>query len=319
MPTRQEDYYMGMSPEMKWILIIGGIFIGFLILIALASLIWQVIPAGHVGVMETLGEVNPNVYSSGLVFPKNPFSKFNLYNMRLQKLNINNLEASDKEGQLVYANITINFKLKDKDSAKRILLEVGKPDEYVQIMALEEKTLQGFKQTITQYEAMQILEKREEVSNKARDSIFNRLPTDLLDIESINIVNIEFTQGFDNAIERKKIAEQEALASENEVKVAQAEAKKQIAEAEGDKRVTILNAEAQAEQKLVNAKAEAESLMLQKEQITPLILQLRQIEAQVKMYERWDGALPQFVCGQSIPFINMDNMFKSQTVTGGNP
>ena len=113
--------------EIRIFLIVMGIIVGGVILITLATSMWEVIPAGHVGVMETLGEVNPNVFSSGLVFPKNPLAKFNIYNMRLQKLNILNLEASDKEGQLVFANITINFKLKDKDSARKILLDVGNP------------------------------------------------------------------------------------------------------------------------------------------------------------------------------------------------
>jgi regulator of protease activity HflC (stomatin/prohibitin superfamily) len=316
--TNYEDDFWSTGNFIKKVLIGFGILVCAVIILSLVSSFWQEIPAGSVGIMDTFGKVSPTTYNSGLVFPKNPFARFNIYNMRMQKLNIENLEASDKEGQLVYADIVINFKIKDNNSARRILLEIGKPSDYVDIMALKEKTTQGFKQTTVGYEAMEILKKRQEVSDKARDNIFNRLPTDLLDVESINIVDIRFTKAFDDAIERKKVAEQSALASENEVKVAEAEAKKSIAQAEGEKKVTILNAEAQAEQKLVIAKAEAESLRLQKEEITPLILQLRQIEAQVKAYEKWNGQLPTIISGQgSIPFINMNFDSQQSKVSSG--
>jgi len=50
----------------------------------------------------------------------------------------------------------------------------------------------------------------------------------------------------------------------------------------------------------VQAKAEAESQRIQKETISPIILQLRAIE-------KWDGKFPQVIGGSgALPFINID-------------
>ena len=60
----------------------------------------------------------------------------------------------------------------------------------------------------------------------------------------------------------------------------------------------------EAEQKIASAKAEAESLRLQKQEITPDLLKLREIENQRLALEKWNGQLPQ-VTGGSVPMINI--------------
>ena len=56
----------------------------------------------------------------------------------------------------------------------------------------------------------------------------------------------------------------------------------------------------EGQQKVVQAKAEAESQRIQKETISPIILQLRAIE-------KWDGKFPQVLGGGgAMPFINID-------------
>src|SRR2546425_1030260 len=56
----------------------------------------------------------------------------------------------------------------------------------------------------------------------------------------------------------------------------------------------------EGQQKIVQAKAEAESQRIQKETISPIILQLRAIE-------KWDGKFPQVIGGSgALPFINID-------------
>ncbi|MCC6714910.1 MAG: prohibitin family protein, partial [Gammaproteobacteria bacterium] len=60
----------------------------------------------------------------------------------------------------------------------------------------------------------------------------------------------------------------------------------------------------EAEQKLTQARAEAESLRLQKENVTPELVELRRIEAQLKAIEKWNGYMPQ-VTGGAMPLINL--------------
>lgn len=60
----------------------------------------------------------------------------------------------------------------------------------------------------------------------------------------------------------------------------------------------------EAEQKIAQATAEAEALRLQKANITPELVKLRQIEASIKAIDKWDGHLPKVTSG-SVPFIDV--------------
>src|SRR5208282_3423938 len=85
--------------------------------------------------------------------------------------------------------------------------------------------------------------------------------------ENTSITHFSFSKEFETAIEAKVTAQQNAEKAENDLK-----------------RITI-----QAQQQVAQAKGEAEALRVQKEQITPELLQLRQIEM---LREKWNGALP---------------------------
>jgi prohibitin 2 len=58
----------------------------------------------------------------------------------------------------------------------------------------------------------------------------------------------------------------------------------------------------EAEQKIATARAEAESLRLQKQEITPELVRLREVENQREAIKKWNGVLPG-VTGGAIPMI----------------
>ena len=66
----------------------------------------------------------------------------------------------------------------------------------------------------------------------------------------------------------------------------------------------------EAEQKVTAAKAEAESLSLQKENISPDLIELRKIEANLKAIDKWNGILPQVTGSGSVPFIGVSDLQK---------
>jgi regulator of protease activity HflC (stomatin/prohibitin superfamily) len=97
-------------------------------------------------------------------------------------------------------------------------------------------------------------------------------------LDELNITDFQFSKGFNEAIENKQTAEQLALKAQRDLE-----------------RIKI-----EGEQKVVTARAEAESQRIQKETISPIILQLRAIE-------KWDGKFPQVIGGTgAMPFINID-------------
>lgn len=88
------------------------------------------------------------------------------------------------------------------------------------------------------------------------------------------------------ALNAKIEAMQRAQQRENELREAEAEAKKQIAKAEGQAKCAILQAESEAKANLVLAKS-----------VTPELIQWQSVQ-------KWDGKMPQ-VTGGAIPFIGL--------------
>jgi len=101
------------------------------------------------------------------------------------------------------------------------------------------------------------------------------------------VAGIEKISGCPRLFEAKQTAEQLALKAQRDLE-----------------RIKI-----EAEQKVASEKAEAESLRLQKENVTPQLIKLRQIEASIKAIEKWDGHMPKITTG-AVPFIDTRSLDK---------
>ena len=90
------------------------------------------------------------------------------------------------------------------------------------------------------------------------------------------------------AITAKAQAIQEAERAKNELATTQAEAAKKIAEAEGD-----------AKSSVTRAQGEADANHIRQNSLTPQLLELRRLENQRALIEKWNGQLPTVETGQS--------------------
>jgi regulator of protease activity HflC (stomatin/prohibitin superfamily) len=90
------------------------------------------------------------------------------------------------------------------------------------------------------------------------------------------------------SITAKAQAIQEAERAKNELATTQAEAAKKIAEAEGDAKSTV-----------TRAQGEADANRILQSSLTPQLLELRRLEIQRAMIERWNGQMPAVTSGQS--------------------
>jgi regulator of protease activity HflC (stomatin/prohibitin superfamily) len=89
-----------------------------------------------------------------------------------------------------------------------------------------------------------------------------------------------------SAITGKAQAIQNAERAQNELAQTQAEAAKKIAEADGD-----------AKSEVARAQGEAEANRIRQASITPQLLELRRLENQKALIDRWNGQLPQVESG----------------------
>ena len=115
----------------------------------------------------------------------------------------------------------------------------------------------------------------------------NQEKTELLD--AFSIVSFGFSKIFTDAIEAKQTAEQNALKAERDLD-----------------RIKV-----EAQQTIAAATAEAEALRLQKMNISPDLIELRKIEANLKAIEKWNGILPQVTGAGAVPFIGVSDLKKN--------
>ena len=166
-----------------------------------------------------------------------------------------------------YATININYKIKhDKNTIIRLYSEVGTNDVIADRLNIDAIVAEGFKQATVKYDALEILDKRQEVKELAKENIRANFPKNFFEIQDIVITNIDFSENFKNAIEAKKTAEQDALKEQNQLEVVKF----------------------QQQQEIEKYKAEAEKMRLQKAEVSALL-------NEQKMIEKWDGKLPQYL------------------------
>lgn len=249
--------------------VFGMLFVALVVIGFVAILVGvDTVPASHYGVMEQFGKIK-GVQEPGIKWT-GPFTSVEKYDLRTTKV-IVDLQgencAVDKTGQSVYATVNVNYRIKKSTEIVRALYEeVGKSDVVADKMNLNAIIAEGFKQATVRYDALEILDKRQEVKELAKDNIRSNFPTDYFEIQNIVITNIDFSTQFKQAIEDKKTAEQEAIKEENLLEVVRY----------------------QQEQKILEYEAEALRMRIQSQEVTALL-------NQQKWIEKWDGSLPDYM------------------------
>ena len=199
-------------------------------------------------------------------------------NVRVQKTTTRT-EAASRDLQVVQTTMVLNFSL-DPKRAGEMYSTIGlNYDERVIDPAVKE----SFKAAAARYTAEELISKRETLKTEVRNYLRDRLQVYGITVVELSITDFEFSQEFNKAIESKQTAEQNALRAKRDLD-----------------RIKV-----EAQQKIASAQAEAESLRLQRQVISPELIKLRQIEAQMKAIEKWDGKLPN-VTGGSVPFIQIE-------------
>ncbi|RAP74633.1 prohibitin family protein [Paenibacillus montanisoli] len=240
---------------------------------------FQTVQYGNVGLYKTFGKLNDNILAPG-IHMKIPFVQTIIQvNVQVQKTETDT-SASSKDLQPVSTHVAVNYSV-DKEAAYKLMNNVGGSFGSVIVNPAIQEIV---KEVTARYPAEDLIAKRDIVAGEIREHLTNRLAKYNLIVNDINIVNFKFSDAFNQSIEAKQVAQQQALKAENDLKRIQIEAK----------------------QKVAQAQAEAESLKLKKQEVTPELIQLKQIEVQEKALDKWDGRLPS-VTGGATPFIDVDS------------
>ena len=252
----------------KWV---GG-FIGVLILVSWLNPFVMVGP-GERGVVTRLGAVEERVLDEGLNFRVPIVEQVIKMDVKTQKLEVDALSYS-KDLQNVDTKIALNFHL-DAKHVHRLLQEIGQ-DYEVRIIgpAIQESV----KAATAQFTAAELVSERPKVKEEIKATLVARLSPRYITVDDFSIMNFQFSESYEKAIEEKQVAEQQALKAMNDLKRIQVE----------------------AEQRVAQAKAEAEAIKIQTE-----ALQQNQNLVRLEAVKKWNGVLPQYMMGNAVPFIDL--------------
>lgn len=225
------------------------------------------------GVLSTFGKISPSVIEDGL-HVKIPFIQ------TIKKVNIQQKKFDGEENsytrdvQTSEVRYTINYDLV-RENVNNLIKNVG--DDYHNRIVVP-FIRSAMKEAFGNYAATEIVENRDAVRREIEVTLRHTLDSNYFLNIQFQLVDIDFDDDFENSIKEKQVAEQQALKAKN---------------------VTI-QIEEQAKQTKIRAEADAEAIRIKAKALesNPKLVEYEAVQ-------KWDGKMPQYMMGNSLPLINL--------------
>ena len=253
--------------------IIGGT-IGVVIMIIGFAGPFVEVPAGNVGVVTNFGQVQTVTLEPGLHVVVPIYQRVTNVDTRVQPHQFQEIDAASKELQTVRLTGTMNYHI-DGQFASDLFQRVG-TDFAGKII---DPAFNDFIKTVVpDYSVNDILAKRDEIRSFAKTQLAANLAQYHIIVDDIYIANIAFSEGFQQAIEDKQVAQQQVQTEQQILAQKQIQAQQAVAVAKGqaDSNVTLAEGQAKATVTLAQGQAEANSLLASS--LTDQILQYQYIQ-----------------------------------------
>lgn len=261
------------------------------------------VDAGHVGVLMTMGAVNPTELSPGFHLKQPIIDQVQQIDTRLTSFEVKASSAS-KDLQNVETTISVQHNISPTMAAEAFqsVGDLTKIDQTIVAPAVQE----SLKAITAKYTAEELVTRRAQVkrlvTTAIRDYIMHTLREKNLEgavqVANVAVTDFDFSKEFNLSIEAKVKAEQQALQARNEKE-------RRITDAEAAAREKELSADAAAYQIQKESIARAQAIQREANALAknPNLVNLRAVE-------KWNGELPTFSGGGSVPFLNLSSLEK---------
>lgn len=255
-----------------------GVLLLILILAIALSQFVTIVGPGERGVLLRWGAVTGTVFNEGLNFKTPIAESVDIMDIKTLKIETK-ASAASKDLQIVTSIIALNYKVRPGNV---VWLRQNIGLDY-RTKIIDPAIQEAIKAATAQFTAEELIAQRPLVREQMKINLQEKLDT-LSDgsilVGEFNIIDFNFGEEFNRAIESKVTAEQLALKAERDLD-----------------RIKI-----EAQQKIEQAKAEAESIRIQSQALSqnPDILKLRWIE-------KWNGILPQYLGSAEGLILNLPN------------
>jgi len=254
------------------------------------------------GVEYVFGKVSGDVILPGLVFHAPFIAKVQRYSIAPKtydaSFSVGRDGAITRDMQTVGTSVSVKY-VYDENRIMEIAKKYG--DSVVE-SAMKSNIISSVKEVVGQYSIYELVEKQPEVTEKIAARMLDRMAEYPIQISQTTITNWDWSDDFDRQIKETANRAQEVKKAEQDLKLSEQTAQKQVKEAEAKKQATQLEAEAA----LIKAKNEAEAKKAEADGIAYYNTKVAQNmsvqqqqwkhEEQMAYYEKWNGTLvPQYV------------------------
>ena len=263
-------------PTVPWRRISQIIGVVVVLLIVLTQFPLGTVSAGERGIRLRFNAVAGGPVGEGL-YIRIPFiERVVKVNVQTQKHQVQAL-AFSKDIQSVDTTIALNYHL-NPDTVPELYQEVG--------LGYRERLIdpaiqESVKAATAKFTAQELIEQRPLVKDEIKTHLTERLKSRDIIVEDFSIVNFDFSDSYEQAVEQKQVAQQQALTEKNRLEKVKYE----------------------AEQRVTQAKGEAEAIRIQTEAIKA---QGGEAYVELKRVEKWDGKYPQtYFGGNATPLVTL--------------
>lgn len=272
------------APLTKLLLRYGGALFVLATLITLGDQSVVIVPAGFRGVIfNKISGVRLMPMGEGFNFIIPFIEQATLTDVRVQKDTFE-ASAASKDLQMIHTKVALNFH-PIQESTPLLFKDFGL--NYAD-KVIHPAVQEAVKAVAAKFTAEELITRREEVKNTIRELVAHQVTFANIKVDELYITDFEFSRLFSESIESKQIAEQNALKAKRDLD-----------------RIKI-----EAEQKVATSRAEAEALKMQREAVSPQLIQLRQVEVQKLAVDKWNGVMPTVMMGNNgaTPLLDLGSL-----------
>ncbi len=227
----------------------------FLLLFIFVPFSFHTVDTGEVAVVKHMGEAK-EVRTAGTYYDFWVTEKYDKYDAKVQNLELTSM-AYSKDAQTMDVAMTVQYQI---DATKAI--DIAK--QYGSMVTLSNRiqsiTIEKTKSILSSYSAMDIIQNRSAISPQVEQTIKDAVDDEFyVNITSVVLTNIDFSDAFEKIVEDKMIAEQEKLKAqyEKETAIVNAEKELEVAKLAAEAKLEASKADAQAQIEIARAEAQA--------------------------------------------------------------
>jgi len=234
---------------------------------------WFTVAEGERSLLTTFGKASDHIYEAGLHVKWPIIQDVKTFDVKTIRADYKT-NTYTKDIQTANITVSYSYNLISNDIVETYKTYGNQWQERILYPNLE----QAVKAEVGTWNADQMVANRDKVASNILASLQARMIEHEypVSITNFQMINIDYSDQFERAIEKKVVAEQEALEEENRTKQVEQKAKQQV----------------------VSAKAEAESMRIRANALAsnPKLVNY-------EFVQKWDGKLPEIMTGDSMPIL----------------